>query len=111
MIRHVVMWVFPEESAGRSREDNVLRAYELLQSLPEAIPVIRTFAVLRDHLGGENQAHLMIDSTFDDWDALEAYQQHPAHLEAVAFFREVGTTRLGVDHELDSDLELDRTGE
>jgi stress responsive alpha/beta barrel protein len=100
MIRHVVMWVFPEESAGRTREDNLLRAFELLQALPDAIPLIRRFDVATDQLGGEKQAHLMLDSDFDDWDALETYQQHPAHLEVVAFFREVGTTRLAVDHEV-----------
>jgi hypothetical protein len=99
MIRHVVMWIFPEESAGRSREDNVLRAFELLQALPDVIPVIRRLDVLPDHLGGDKQAHLMIDADFDDWDALEVYQQHPAHLEVVAFFREVGTTRWAIDHE------------
>jgi hypothetical protein len=99
MIRHVVMWAFPEESAGRTREDNVLRAFELLLALPDAIPVIRRFDVATDQLGGEKQAHLMLDSDFDDWDALETYQQHPAHLEVVAFFRELGTTRLAVDHE------------
>jgi hypothetical protein len=100
MIRHVVMWVFPEESAGRAREDNVLRAFELLRALPDAIPVIRQFDVATDQLGGEKQAHLMLDSTFDDWDALETYQQHPAHLEVVAFFRGLGTTRSAVDYEI-----------
>jgi hypothetical protein len=100
MIRHVVMWVFPEESAGRSRADNLLRAVELLHSLPEAIPGIKRFEVGVDQLGGEKNAHLVLESDFDDWQSLEAYQVHPVHLEVVAFFREVGTTRLGVDYEL-----------
>jgi hypothetical protein len=100
MIRHVVMWVFLEESGGRTREDNVLRAFELLRALPEAIPVIRRFDVVTDQLGGEKQAHLLLDADFDSWDDLETYQQHPAHLEVVAFFRAVETTRWAVDHEV-----------
>jgi hypothetical protein len=100
MIRHVVMWVFPEESAGRTRAQNVARASELLRGLPAAIPGIRRLEVGTDELGGERQAHLMLESELDDWDALEAYQQHPAHLEVVAFFREAGTTRLAVDYQV-----------
>lgn len=102
MVRHVVMWVFPEDSAGRSREENVSRACELLSALPDAIPEIRRYEIGVDELGGERQAHLVLDSEFDDWDALERYQQHPSHLEVVAFFREVGTTRYAVDYTLDA---------
>ena len=100
MIRHVVMWVFPDESAGRSRDENVARAAELLRGLPAAIPEIRRLEAGADQLGGERQAHLVLESDFDDWAALETYQQHPAHLDVVAFFREVGTTRLAVDFEI-----------
>jgi hypothetical protein len=100
MIRHVVMWVFPEHSAGRSRDDNVQRAESLLRTLPGAIPGIRRFEVGVDQLGGEKNAHLVLESDFDDWPALEHYQGHPAHLEAVRFFHEVGTARLGVDYEV-----------
>jgi hypothetical protein len=99
MIRHVVMWVFPEQSGGRPRAENVARATELLHGLPAAIPEILRFEVAADELGGEKQAHLMLDADFRDWDALETYQQHPAHLEVVAFFRECGTARWAVDHE------------
>ena len=102
MIRHVVMWVFPEESAGRSRDENVAKALELLQGLPPVVPVIRRFEPGVDQLGGERQAQLVLESDFDDWDALETYQQHPAHLEVVAFFREVGATRLAVDYEVNA---------
>jgi hypothetical protein len=102
MIRHVVMWVFPDDSAGRSRAENVAKAVDLLQGLPAAIPAIRRFEPGGDQLGGERQAHLVLVSDFDDWDALETYQQHPAHLEVVAFFREVGTSRLAVDYEINA---------
>lgn len=98
MIRHVVMWVFPEESAGRSRQENVLRAVGMLHALPEAIPEIQRFEVGVDELGGERQAHLVLESDFADWDALERYQKHPAHQEVVAFFRECETARLGADY-------------
>ena len=100
MIRHVVMWVFPDESAGRSCAENVAKAVELLQGLPATIPGIRRFEPGVDQLGGERQAHLVLESDFDDWAALETYQQHPAHLAVVAFFREVGTSRLAVDYEV-----------
>jgi hypothetical protein len=100
MVRHVVMWVFPAESAGRTRDENVTRAVELLHGLPAAIPEIRRFEVSTDELGGEKHAHLLLDSDFDDWDALEAYQQHPAHLDVVGFFREAGTTRWAVDRQV-----------
>jgi len=92
------MWVFPEESAGRSRDENVARACELLRALPGAIAEIQRFEIGVDELGGERQAHLVLVSEFADWDALERYQQHPSHLEVVGFFREVGTTRYAVDY-------------
>lgn len=100
MIRHVVVWSFPDQSDGQGKRDNLLRAVELLDALPDAVPVIRRFEVGVDQLGGDKQADLVLEADFDDWDALEAYQQHPAHLEVVAFFRSVGTTRLAVDYEI-----------
>ena len=100
MIRHVVVWVFPGEHDDVAKRDNLLRAVELLDALPDAVPVIRRFEVGVDQLGGDKQADLVLEADFDDWDALEAYQQHPAHLEVVAFFRSVGTTRLAVDYEI-----------
>jgi hypothetical protein len=99
MMRHVVMWVFPEESAGRARDENMARAIEMLRELPAEIPVIRRFDVVTNQLAGDKQAHLLLDSDFDDWDALETYQQHPAHLAVVAFFGEAGTTRWAVDYD------------
>jgi len=37
--------------------------------------------------------------TFEDLDALEAYQEHPAHLDLVAYNRAVTTEHLCVDFE------------
>ena len=48
----------------------------------------------------EGHWDVVLVSEHDDNEALEAYQAHPAHLEAAGFIRSVTNDRATVDHEV-----------
>jgi hypothetical protein len=99
MIRHVVMWTFPEQAGGRSRAENIAHITELLDALPGSVPGIRRFEVGNDQLGGPAAAHLVLVADLDDWDALEAYRVHPAHQAVVTALNGVREGRWTADYE------------
>ncbi|GIV96486.1 MAG: hypothetical protein KatS3mg057_1143 [Herpetosiphonaceae bacterium] len=80
MIRHIVLFrLRPEISAGQLDE-----LMDALRALKDTIPEIRSFEVARDEIGSERSASFGILSSFDDFDALRRYQQHPDHQELLS---------------------------
>lgn len=84
MIRHVVIWTFtPEDPVDRDRLAAEIETR--LLALPDVIPEIRTMTLHRDAAGFDLNADLMLDSTFDDLEALQRYIAHPQHREVAAY--------------------------
>ncbi len=100
MIRHVVMWTFSEDAAGRSRQENLEVVKDMLEELPDKIPGLHRFDVGIDELAGPTSAHLVLVAELDDWAALDAYQSHPAHLDVVDYLADVRIGRWAVDYEM-----------
>jgi len=75
MIRHVVLFgLHPDVS-----EEQINAFMEGLRGLVPKITEIRSLEVALDEGGGERAASFGLLTTFDDFDALRRYQQHPDH--------------------------------
>ena len=94
MITHIVMIKFKPEHIG---DAPVVR--EKLLGLPAQIDVIRHYEVGLDVIRSERAWDLVIFSKFDSLETLAIYDQHPAHLEAVAFLRPLRSHIASVDYE------------
>ncbi len=90
MITHVVMVKLKD----RAEAAEVARR---LRALPAQIPEIRSYEVGVDELHGPRSWDVVVVSGFDSYDALEAYIQHPAHQDVVAYLDQVCETRAPVD--------------
>ena len=85
MLTHVVLFKFkPETDTAKA---NRLEAQ--LKGLPALISEIREFRVGRDVVRSERSYDLALVSAFDDLDALQRYQVHPAHQDVVALIKTI----------------------
>jgi hypothetical protein len=99
MIRHVVMWRLrgPSPDDKRRQGERVQRA---LESLLGVVPGMSSLEVGVAGAGDEHGADVVLISTHDDWEALAAYQKHPAHLEVARLIAEFKTERRVLDFEV-----------
>lgn len=95
MIRHIVSWqlasVDPAEKAAAAAG-----IAARLEGLVGIIDEIRSLRVGFDVAGGTNWDIVLI-ADFDDLDAVNRYQVHPAHQAAGTFIRSVVSARMAVD--------------
>ncbi len=95
MVVHIVMFRFKEEN----KEANIQKVRALLEALPEKISTLKSMDVGVDAVHSERSMDLVLTSKFEDWDGLEAYRIHPAHMEVVALIKEVTIESRVVDYE------------
>ncbi|MBA7595928.1 MAG: Dabb family protein [Calditrichaeota bacterium] len=100
MIKHIVMWRLKEKARGATKEDNAWTMKAHLEALPAVIPEIRRLEVGLNIKDSERAADVVLCSEFDSPEALATYIQHPAHMEVVAFVREVTNETRVVDYEV-----------
>ena len=95
MIVHIVMFKFKEEN----REANMEKAKSMLEALVDKITPLKAMEVGIDFSRSERAFDLSLYSTFDTKEGLNEYAVHPAHLEVVAFIKEVTEVSKVVDYE------------
>jgi len=100
MIKHIVMFKFLKEAEGRSKKENLIKAKEILEALPEKITEIKHYEVGINELDMSNSCDICIVSGFESWSALEAYRVHPVHKEAVEFIGKVRSDAYSCDFEV-----------
>ena len=99
MVRHIILWKLKPELNGAEKIRISQAIKSGLEGLKGQIPGLRSIAVITSGLPSSN-ADLMLDSAFDDADALAGYATHPAHLEvAQNKVRPFVQTRLCMDFE------------
>jgi len=95
MIVHIVMFKFK----AQNRTQNVLKTKEMLERLVEKIEPLLSMEVGIDFNQSERAMDLSLISTFESKEDLSVYATHPAHLEVVAFIKEVTEASRVVDYE------------
>ncbi len=95
MVVHIVMFRFKEEN----KAENIERVKGMLEALPEKIETLRSMEVGVDFLHSERSMDLVLTSTFDNREGLDAYRVHPAHVEVVNLIKEVTVESRVVDYE------------
>lgn len=94
MVVHIVMFQFKEED----KEANLARVKTMLEALPSTIETLKRMEVGMDISKSERSFDLVLTSTFDDQEGLNAYAVHPAHLEVVNVIKEVTIVAKVVDY-------------
>ncbi len=100
MLKHIVMWRLKDEANGEPKAANAIRMKEMLDALPAKIKEIRLLEVGINTVEDAQAADIVLVSEFNCPDCLAAYAAHPAHLEVVAFVRQVVAERRVVDYQV-----------
>ena len=80
MVKHIILWQLKDELEGE-RKDKVKKGIkEGLEGLQGVIPGLLDIKVYTDGLPSSN-ADVMLDSSFENEEALKAYAIHPAHVK------------------------------
>ena len=99
MVRHIVMW----KLRGPSDEERSAQAAQVelaLLGLVGKIPGMSSLEVGVGKVSGEHQCDVVLSTTHDSWQALEAYQQHPEHEQVAKLIGQLRTERRVVDFEV-----------
>ena len=95
MLHHIVMWQLHETD----KANNLQQAARLLQACAAITPGIVRFEVAMARPGLDCTHDLVLNSTFADRAALEAYQSHPDHVAIKPFMKSVVASRQCMDYE------------
>ena len=79
MVRHVIVWTLKDEYSDSEKETIKAGIKEGLEGLKDKVPGIIEIKVYTDKLPSSN-ADLILDSSFENEDALKGYSVHPAHV-------------------------------
>ena len=79
MVKHVILWVLKDELSESEKAEVKKGIKEGLEGLKDVIPGLIDIKVNTDSLPSSN-ADLMLDSSFEDEEALKAYSVNPAHV-------------------------------
>lgn len=98
MVRHIVLWNFVEGLSDAEKAEAGEKMKALLEPIQELIPGAVEIQVVPNQLASSNRDIALI-STFETVEALSAYQNHPAHVEAGKYVGSVTCDRTCMDYE------------
>ena len=100
MVKHVIIWNLKDTLTAEEKQSVKLAAKQNLEALVGKIDGLIDLKIEIDFLP-TSSGEMMLDSTFESFDALKAYAIHPAH-QAVAneFVRPYTASRSCVDFEI-----------
>ena len=100
MIKHIVLWRLKDRANGQGKAEIASQLKQRLEGLRGVVPGLLHLEVGIDCLQSESSSDLALYTEFATREALEAYQQHPAHKAFVEFSHDLRTERRVVDYEV-----------
>ena len=79
MVKHVILWTLKDELSADEKQQVKAGIKSGLEGLQGKIPGMTEIHVYTNGLETSN-ADLMLDSTFESFDALKGYAVHPDHV-------------------------------
>ena len=100
MVKHVILWQLKDELSGSEKEEVKAGIKTGLEALKGKIPGLIEIKVEINPLTSSN-ADVMLDSTFENEEALKGYAVHPEHVAvADGKVRPYTKTRVCMDFEV-----------
>jgi len=97
-LKHIVLWKLKEHAEGADKGANALKLKGLLDSCAGIVPGMLRFEVALAQPGLEATYDVLLNSEFVSQEALDAYQNHPAHVAIKPFFGAVREARQCMDY-------------
>lgn len=97
MVKHIVMWNV-KGSTPAERRDAALDIKQRFERLQGVVPGLLRLEVGLDFSAVDYACDVVLVSEFESLEALQAYQQHPAHLAARKHVGDLRIARHQVDY-------------
>ena len=94
MVKHIVVYTLKE---GVNKPQAVELIRSVLEPLVGKVPGLTHMEIRATYQGGMDYA---LYSEFESREALDAYKEHPAHLEAKGHFWQLLDKRVAADYEV-----------
>lgn len=99
MVKHVILWQLKEDLSAQEKTEVKAGIKEGLEGLAGKIPGLIGIHVQTEGLESSN-ADVMLDSSFEDEEALKGYAVHPEHVKvADGKVRPYTANRVCMDYE------------
>lgn len=100
MVKHVILWKLKDEFSESEKEEIKKNIKNGLEGLADKIPGLSEIHVYTNGLASST-ADLMLDSQFENEEALRGYSVHPNHVHvADTFVRPYTAVRSCLDFEI-----------
>lgn len=100
MIKHIVMWKLHDLADGASKSENARRLKQRLEALPQQIQEIKFAEVGINFNPSEAAFDVVLYSEFESQEALQTYQNHPAHQKVITeLLDKIRSRKSVVDYE------------
>ena len=100
MVKHIVMFKFLDNAFGRTKDENVNIAANMLKDLQGKVPTLISSEVqINSKSANQTNYDLVLVSDFNDFQGLEEYIVHPLHKAVGEFMKDVRESRACVDYE------------
>ena len=97
MVHHIVLWNLREDLSEQERKEAAAAVKEKLEAVKDKVDGVISLEVVINELSSSNKDIGLI-SSFESVEALNAYQTHPAHVEASAYVKSVTCNRSCLDY-------------
>ncbi|HBD94020.1 MAG: hypothetical protein A2015_04080 [Spirochaetes bacterium GWF1_31_7] len=98
MLRHIVMWKL--KGSIVERKENSQKISDLLNGLKGKVPSIKELTIsINSNKAPIDNWDVMLDTTFESFEALGEYQIHPLHKEVATVISNLREARSCIDFE------------
>lgn len=97
MVHHIVLWNLKEELSEQEKKEAAAIIKEKLEAVKDEVEGVISLNVEINELPSSNKDIGLI-STFESVEALNAYQKHPAHVQAGTYVGSVAYNRTCLDY-------------
>jgi len=99
VIKHIVLWRLKDTADGRGRAETAALIKARLEALRGVVPGLVKIEVGIDFSKSEQSSDLALYCELTSREALEAYQNHPAHKAVMPLILEARSERRVVDYD------------
>ena len=100
MVKHIVMLKLKDTENRIEKLENALQLKKAIEALGYKIDEVKYMEVGLNYNEKPTAFDLVLTSTFDNSEALDAYRGHPEHVKVLDFLDEVTEKTAVVDYEI-----------
>jgi hypothetical protein len=100
MIKHIVFWKINDGIDGVSKADAMKQIKIALEGMQGKIPGLLKIEVGINEIKDDTASDISLFSEFENWEALDAYQVHPAHEPVKKLIGKHRGERRAVDYQV-----------